>query len=146
MEIKVGIGIDDIKFGNSIQEIESILGRPDAIKKDEEYGEFEPMYIYNSRKLSLTFYKNHNERLGYIRSSNSKLTINGSAFIGLPIHEALEIFKQQIGNDWELEEYDFWNQYFNEKNWIVLRVEYDLVTEIELGVPFINEEEYNWPK
>jgi hypothetical protein len=69
MQIKLGIGIDNIKFGSSPKEIENILGKPDSIRKDEEYGEFEPMYKYNSKKLRLTFYKNHDDRLGYIRCS-----------------------------------------------------------------------------
>ena len=146
MEIKLGIGISNIKFGSSITDIEMLLGKPDEIRKDEEYGEFEPMYIYYSEKIRLTFYKNENDRLGYMRCSNPELTINGKKIIGLKIREAKKAFKPIISSGWKLERYDFWHQYFLYKYWIILKCDYDEVTEIELGVPFNNEKEYDWPE
>lgn len=59
MDIKLGIGLDNIIFGSTESEIEEILGKPDRIRMDEEYEEFEPMLQFNSIKTRLTFYKNH---------------------------------------------------------------------------------------
>jgi hypothetical protein len=146
MQINLGIGIENIKFGLNPTEIENLLGKPDSIRKDGEYGEFEPMYCYNGLQTRLTFYKNHEDRLGYIRSSNKKLIINNQKIIGRSISKVLAIFKELTNDDWELDEYDFWNEYFNEKYWIILRFNYDTLSEIEMGVPFKDEEQYNWPK
>jgi hypothetical protein len=146
MEIILGIGIENIKFGASQNDIETILGKPDKISKDEEYGEFEPMLQYNSRHIRLTFYKNHEGRLGYIRSSNPDLAFNKKKIIGKTIPEAFKIFDIIPQEKWEVTEYDFWTEYFNEDWWIILRCDYDLISEIELGVPFKNDNEYNWPK
>lgn len=73
MDIKLGIGLDNIIFGSTESEIEEILGKPDRIRMDEEYEEFEPMLQFNSIKTRLTFYKNHGGKLGYMRSSNPDL-------------------------------------------------------------------------
>jgi len=146
MEIKLGIGIENIKFGLKPKDIENLLGKPNSIRKDEEYGEFEPMYIYNALQLRLTFYKNHEDRLGYIRCSNKNLIINSQKVIGKPLKKVLGIFKKVTDDDWVLEEYDFWNQYFNEKFWLILSFNYDTLSEIEMGVPFKDDEQYNWPK
>ena len=145
MKLKLGIGIDNIIFGATQNEIESLLGKPDRIRVDEEYGEFEPMIQYNSKQIRLTFYKKHSGKLGYIRSSNPSIEFNNKKIIGKSISEIFKIFSTIPKDNWEIEEYDFWIQYFNEGWWINLRIEYDTVSEIEMGVPFIDEENYKWP-
>jgi hypothetical protein len=146
MEIKLGIGLDNIIFGASQNEIENNLGKPDRIRQDEEYEEFEPMLQYNSIKTRLTFYKNHGGKLGYLRSSNPDLSYKDKKIIGKSISEAFEIFDDIPEDSWQITEYDFWTDYFNEDWWIILRCEYSEITQLDLGVPFINEEEYSWPK
>ena len=145
MDIKLGLGIEDIHFGMTQDEIESLLGKPDRTCKDEEYGESEPMIQYNSIKTRLTFYKNNNGKLGYIRSSNPDLKYKNQRIIGKTILESLNVFNDIPKDKWELEQYDFWIQYFNEDWWITLRFDYDKLSEIEIGVPFKNDEEYDWP-
>jgi hypothetical protein len=146
MEIKLGIGLDKIVFGSTQSEIENILGKPDRIRMDEEYEEFEPMLQYNSIKTRLTFYKNHGGKLGYMRSSNPELHYKNKKIIGKSISEAFDIFDDISKDSWQINEYDFWIDYFNEDWWIILRFDYSEITQLELGVPFRNEDEYNWPK
>jgi hypothetical protein len=74
------------------------------------------------------------------------LIINSQKVIGKPLKKVLGIFKKVTDDDWVLEEYDFWNQYFNEKFWLILSFNYDTLSEIEMGVPFKDDEQYNWPK
>ena len=146
MEIKLGIGLDNIIFGLTQGEIENILGKPDRVRMDEEYEEFEPMLQFNSIKTRLTFYKNHRDKLGYIRSSNPDLNYKNKKIIGKSISEAFDIFDEIPKDNWQITEYDFWIEYFNEDWWIILRCDYSEVTQIEIGVPFKDEDEYNWPK
>jgi len=146
MDIKLGIGLDNIIFGSTESEIEEILGKPDRIRMDEEYEEFEPMLQFNSIKTRLTFYKNHGGKLGYIRSSNPDLSYKNKKIIGKSISEAFDIFDNIPKDSWQITEYDFWIDYFNEDWWIILRCDYSEVTQLELGVPFRNEDEYNWPR
>jgi len=144
MEIKLGIGLDKIIFGSTESEIKEFLGQPDRVRMDEEYEEFEPMFQYNSIKTRLTFYKNHGGKLGYIRSSNPDLSYKNKKIIGKSISEAFDIFDDIPKDSWQITEYDFWINYFNEDWWIILKCEYSDVTELEFGVPF--KDEYNWPK
>lgn len=90
MDIKLGIGLDNIIFGSTESEIEEILGKPDRIRMDEEYEEFEPMLQFNSIKTRLTFYKNHGGKLGYMRSSNPDLSYKNKKIIGKSISEAFD--------------------------------------------------------
>lgn len=63
-------------------------------------------------------------------------------------YHKIEDVKSQIDSNsesWEKEEYDSFNIYFLESDWLTLNVEYERVTDIELGVPFKNEDEYDWP-
>jgi hypothetical protein len=43
-----------------------------------------------------------------------------------------------------VEDYNSFVTYISEEYWLVLNVEYDEVTDIELGVPFKNDDEYDW--
>lgn len=144
MELKPKIGIDNLKFGMTRKEILEILKEPNRIIKNED-DENELILEWNSEKLRLTFYQNENDRFGYLRTINTELKFNGNKIIG----KGLEFVKEQIFenliSEWEIEDYDSFITYFNERNWLTLHVEYGIVTDVELGVPFKNNEEYEWP-
>lgn len=59
--------------------------------------------------------------------------------------QAKKIFKEII-SDWEIENYDFFTSHFSEEYWITIKEEFECVDCIEIGVPFLNENEYDWPK
>lgn len=141
MTIYLKKGIDNIRFGMNQLEVKAIIGAPDRlIVKPEVQNELTSEY--DSLKLRLTFYEN--DKLGYIRSSNANLTIGGHKIIDQKIDEVRDKINL-ASNFWEKEEYDFFTTYFNESNWLTLNVEYGSVTGIELGVPFKNDEAYDWP-
>lgn len=144
MKIHLKQGIDKLRFGMTRPEVERLFGKPnrELIDSDDEN---ELIWEYSEEKLRLTFYKNESNRLGYIRSSNSKLAINDFEIIDKKIEDV----KSQIDSNlrsWEKEDYDTFQTYFLESEWLTLNVEYERVTDIEIGVPFKNEDEYDWPK
>lgn len=143
MEIKPTFGIGDFTFGMKAEQVVAKLGKPDKMYQDED-DENQLLYQYNKSKLRLTFYQDHDGKLGYIRCANPNLTFQGKPVMNTPIEKVKnEVFGSQI-EEWEEEDYDFFVTYVNEDNWIVLNVEYDEVTEIELGVPVKNDDEYDW--
>lgn len=144
MELKLSIGIEQLKFGLTQEKIFSFLGNPNKIHIDKD-DENEIICDWNSHKFRLTFYKNENLKLGYIRIKNENLTFNNQRIIGQPIKLVKEIVFANL-NDWETDEYEFFSTYFNEEFWLTLHVDYGIVEEVEIGVPFRNEFEYNWPK
>ena len=145
MEIKPKTGFENIKFGMYRKDIINILGEPDRIITDE-YDENEQRLDWNYLKIRLTFQLDENDRLTYFTCKNPSLKFNGHKILGVEINKAKkEIFGSLIV-DWEIENYELFNTHFNEKIWLTLHEEFGKVSEFELGVPFKNETEYDWPK
>ena len=145
MDIKPGIGFDDIKFGMSRNKILDILGNPDRIVTDEN-DEFEQRLEWYELKIRLTFQLDENDRFTYLTSKNEQTEYGGQKIIGLDINEAKDKLFAELISDWEFEDYQFFEIHFNEKLWLTLRSEFEKVMEFEMGVPFKNENEYEWPE
>jgi hypothetical protein len=142
MEIRPKRGIGDFSFGMKAEEVIKKLGKPDKIYQDED-DENQLLYQYNNSKLRLTFYQDHEGKLGYIRCANPSLSFKGKSVIDTPIEKVKEAFAPLI-KKWDVEDYNSFVTYVSEEYWIVLNVEYEEVTDIELGVPYKNEDEYDW--
>jgi len=143
MELKPKIGIDNLTFGLNKLEVIKILGEPNRVFEMED-DDNELTLEWNEKKLRLTFYKNENEKFGYLRTSNTKLTYNGQSIINSNSQFAKEEIFYEF-QDWEKEEYDFLTVYFNENCWLSLNCEYGNVIDIEMGVTFKDDENYDWP-
>lgn len=144
MEVKPEIGIGELTFGMKRAQVEKILGKPDIEKTDQDH-ENKLILVFNSTKFRLTYYKNEDNRLGYIETSNPEISFNGIPILGTPIDIAEnEVFGEFI-EEWTLEEYHTFSTHFNERYWLTLHSEFEVVTQLELGVPFENDEAYKWP-
>lgn len=143
MKIHLKQGIDKLRFGMKPVEVEGLFGKPNREFVDSD-DDNDLIWEYTERNIRLTFYKNEALRLGYIRSSNPALTLNDSRIID----EKIEVLKLQIDSKpeaWELEDYDTFTSYFLESKWLILNVEYERVSDLELGVPINNKGDYDWP-
>ncbi|MCF6240264.1 MAG: hypothetical protein L3J74_02835 [Bacteroidales bacterium] len=141
MEIKLKEGIDNILFGCSMKYVEKNLGKPDKVYEDEEENK---KYQYNKQKLTLTFYKEAGFRLAYIQTSNEEIEILGKKIIGKEIDTVLDFFENKAIEDFKYEDYDSFETYTNEDNWLVLNIEYGLLDEVEIGVIINDDDEYEW--
>jgi len=143
MIVTPGVGIGPLRFGDKRSVVKRHLGNPDEIKRVLD-SDGDVQWVYNDQKLRLTFYSEHGMRLGYARCSHSSLKLGGRKVIGASIKQLLDIPElREI--QFVAEEYDMFTSYFNEAAWLLLNVEYQCVNEVEVGVPFKNDEEYNWP-
>jgi hypothetical protein len=145
MEVKLGIGLGELKFGMKLPEVEDLLGRFDEHKIDKDDNN-KLVYVFNEKKIRLTFYQSEKKRLGYIETSNPSVSFNGIQFF----EKNIDFVKREIfGNnikDWILDEYFSFKSHFNEEYYFSLHSEYEKTTNLELGVPFMNNsEEYKWP-
>lgn len=144
MKLKPGIGIGDVKFGMTQEEVVKILGEPDRIRDDSE--DENKLYLeYNEHKLRLTIYVDEEARLGYMMCSNPALTFNEEKIIDRKIEDAYNHVFSELVQNWLQEEYDTFYSYGDEEYWITLNVEYGRILALELGVPFNEDEEYQWP-
>ena len=142
MELKPTYGIGDFKFGMKAADVVAKLGKPDKMYEDEE-DENELIYQYNKSKIKFTFYQDQDGKLGYITCSNPTLTYQGKAVIQAPVEVVIKEVFNNI-KDWQEEDYNSFTTYISEKQWLVINAEYDEVTDVELGVPVKNDEEYDW--
>ncbi len=143
MELKPNSGLGEIKFGMQQSETEQILGPATRIRVDED-DESRLMLDFNQHKIRLIFFRDESNRLGYIETALPDLSYRGKAIIGRPVEEVLELLSD-LEPDWEIENYRSFDSYFNELHWLTLFVEYGCVINVSMGVPFMNDEEYNWP-
>jgi len=75
MEIKVGIGIGDIKFGMSRSQVESILGKADNVTEmsyDNTGEDTAIIWEYNRLDLDFSFDKEENWKLGIITITSNR--------------------------------------------------------------------------
>ena len=144
MEVKPGIGIGLVKFGMDKEEVEFLFGEPSEKEIDQE-DENKEIWIFNDEKMRLSFYPDEDYKLGYIETSNPELEFNGKKLLGLKIEEAKHEFVNRRIESWEQDKYSSFSVEFNEDYYLSLHQSYGELTEIHMGVPFKNDDEYQWP-
>ncbi|WP_288979830.1 hypothetical protein [uncultured Flavobacterium sp.] len=141
MEIKLKYGIDNLLFGMKEQDVIKILGKPDSSYKDEDEN---VVFIYNSRKLRLTFYKEEDFKLGYMTTSNSMVKLFNTSLIGKNWSEVYPILEKNKIKYFESDTTEGILSYFNEENWLFFHVDYNEIVKIEVGAVFSDKDEFDW--
>ena len=141
MKITLKYGIDKLLFGMKQTDVISIYGKPNKQYKDEDNN---LIFVYNIQKMCLTFYEDENFRLGYIVSSNTDLELFEKKIIGKNSEEMNSILSQNKIIKLQFEDFDTFENYFDEENWITFQAEFDQVTKIEIGATFTNNDEFDW--
>ena len=140
MKINLKSGIGELLFGMKEKDVKTVCGEPSRQYKDEDRN---IIYIYNDKKLRLTFYQDEDMRLGYIISSNPDLDLNGKV-IGQAWVDVSSRVKEKGVATFEKEPFDMADNYFNEANWVIFQVEFDEVVKVELGAIINKNDEFDW--
>jgi len=141
MKINLKSGVGELLFGMKEKDVKGVYGNPDRQFKDED-GNI--IYLYNDKKLRLTFYQDEDMRLGYIIVSNPSSEIFGSKVIR-ENWTAIEAAAKTNGlKDFEVESFDTIDNHFNEANWIIFQVEFNEVIKIEIGATINKNDEFDW--
>jgi hypothetical protein len=141
MKINPKNGIDKLLFGMKQNDVVTIYGNPDKNYKDEDDN---VIFAYNFLKMSLTFYADEEFRLGYIVASHPDLELFGYKIIGKKIGEVKNELAAKGVIKFTLEDFDTFENYFNEENWIILQTEFDEVVKFEIGAIINNKDEFDW--
>ena len=142
MDIKLKYGIDNLLFGMKEQDVTKILGKPDSSYKDEDEN---VIFVYNSRKLRLTFYKEEDFRLGYMTTSNPIIKLFNTTLIGKNWSEIYPVLEKNKIKSFESDTAEGIVSYFNEENWLFFHVDYNEIVKIELGAVFKEmEDDFDW--
>jgi len=141
MKINPKIGIDKLIFGMLQKDVEAIYGKPDKTYKDEEDN---VIFQYNKQKIRLTFYQEEGFKLGYLVASSPELALFDKKVIARPIAVLQKELEAKGLAKWEKEEFDTFENFFNESNWLILQAEFDEVVKVELGAIINAKDEFEW--
>jgi hypothetical protein len=141
MKINLKNGIDKLLFGMKQTDVTAIYGKPDRNYKDEDDN---VIFAYNKLKMRLTFYQEESLKLGYIVASSSDLDLFGNKVIGKKINDIKKELASKGIIKFTQEEFDTFENYFNEDNWIIFQTEFDEVVKFEIGAIINQKDEFDW--
>lgn len=141
MKINLKNGIDKLLFGMKQKDVTAIYGKPNKEYKDEDGHQ---ILVYNNLKMRLTFYQDEEFKLGYIVASNFDLELFGNKIIGQNIAEVKKNLASKNITKFNQEEFDTFENYFNEENWIIFQTEFEDVVKFEIGAIINNKDEFDW--
>jgi hypothetical protein len=141
MKINPKSGIDKLIFGMKQNDVIAIYGKPNRNYKDEDDN---VIFAYNSLKIRLTFYKEEELRLGYLVASSPDLELFGNKVINRKITDVKKDLAQKGIIKFTQEEFDTFENYFNEENWIILQTEFEEVVKFEIGAIINDKDEFDW--
>jgi hypothetical protein len=123
------------------QDVTKILGKPDTQYKDEEEN---IVFMYNTRKLRLIFYKEEDFKLGYVTTTNSVVKLFNTTIIGKNWSEVYPELEKNKVKSFETDTSEGMMSYFNEENWLFIHVDYNEIVKIEVGAIFSDKDEFDW--
>jgi len=95
--IRPAIGIGDLRFGATRDEVRTIAGEPsEIVPSDEESGS--ELWVYENAAVALSFASEENLRLVSCETFSAKSTFNGEPLVGLD-REAAEAALERAGAD-----------------------------------------------
>jgi len=141
MKINPKNGIDKLIFGMKQNDVIAVYGKPDKNYKDEDNN---VIFVYNELKIRLTFYEEEDLKLGYLVASSQDLELFGYRIISRKIADVKKDLAEKGITKFTLDEFDTFENYFNEENWIILQVEFGEVVKFEIGAIINDKDEFDW--
>ncbi|MES2239731.1 MAG: hypothetical protein V4497_05660 [Bacteroidota bacterium] len=141
MKINLKNGIDKLIFGMKQKDVEAVYGKPDRNYKDEDEN---VIFVYNKFKMRLTFYIEEDLKMGYVVASGTDLELFGNKLIGRNIKDVKKDLAQKSITKFTQEEFDTFENYFNEDNWLLFQTEFDEVVKVEVGAIINDKDEFDW--
>lgn len=141
MKINLKNGIDKLIFGMKQNDVIAIYGKPNKSYKDEDNN---VILVYNELKIRLTFYEEEDFKLGYMVASSLDLELLGYKIINRKMADIKKDLAQNGITKFTQEEFDTFENYFNEENWIIFQTEFEEVVKFEIGAIINNKDEFDW--
>lgn len=97
MEIKLGIGVNEIQFGMERSDVKKLLGEPtekELFSYSEEDEDLTEVWHYDEHDFSLSFDEADNWRLIMIAASSEDYTIKGKEVLGFEYDKVVKILEE----------------------------------------------------
>lgn len=141
MKIILKQGIDRLQFGMKQPDVIAIYGNPDKNFKDEDNN---TIFMYNALKLRLTFYAEEEMRFGYLITSSPDAELLDGKVIGKSFETVKTNLAQKGITQFTKDEFDGYENFFDEENWIIFQTEFGEVTKVEIGAIINDNDEFDW--
>ena len=92
----------------------------------------------------MTFYQEEDFKLGYIVASGADLELFGNTIIGKKIADVKKDMAANAITKFTQEEFDTFENFFNEENWIIFQTEFEEVVKFEIGAIINSKDEFDW--
>ncbi|MCB9196528.1 MAG: hypothetical protein H6598_09915 [Flavobacteriales bacterium] len=137
MEIKLGIGVNNIKFGMDRSEVKQILGEPtekELFSYSEEDEDLTEVWHYDEYDFSLSFDEADNWKLIMIAASEEDCNLNEKEIIGLEFDKVVAILKDMGYTDLEEDELEEGDRVIKiEKDSFNVWFDDNIATELQWG-------------
>lgn len=143
MKINIGIGLDNIIFGMSQDDVKSIIGKPDKITEAEEFDNI--IYYYNKLLIKTKFDKDEDYRLYSIDVYNPEALIFNQKMIYKDKREVLDILNLNGYKQLSYDDYGSFDTVFCEEIWSTFMFEFDRLISIEFSPLFKDNDIIIWP-
>jgi len=152
-EIKAGIGLGVLKFGMTREQVKLILGEPeekDPFYYEEDGNSESESWYYDDLDLALEFDAEEKWRLITIEVNSRDYTFHKLPLIGLSKEELKVLLTNQDVTDWKdeelfIEEAPTRELISSDLLGINFWFEEGVISEIQWGPHFIDEETIKWP-
>ena len=152
-EIKPGIGLGQIKFGMSREEVKSLLGKPNEIIEeayDEERKDRYDSWEYHELYVDFTFDQENDWRLSGISVYSDEYLLFNEPLIGLDKVELMDQFTALQINDIEFEDMSSeeapdHHLFSSDKTQINFWVDLNILIEIQWSPFYLDDETIKWP-
>ncbi len=102
--VKIGIGIDDLKFGMDRDAVKKLIGEPtekELFSYSEEDEDLTEVWHYDEFDFSISFDEADDWKLVMIAGSNEEQTLEGKEIVGLTYDEVIKTLTEIGFTDFE---------------------------------------------
>ena len=143
MEIIPRIGVTNLRFGMTVDQVREVAGLPDADYIDADDGD---RYLcYNRLGVALRFNEEGERRLGWIVVANPEATVFGRKAIGTRFSEIEALLDTELHDTKACDDSGYHRYTIWEETWIEVQHTLGWVQQINLGVTFNSDDEPLWP-
>ena len=153
LDVKIGDGLGDIKFGFTKEKLKYLIGEPNEIDtynaSGEEDGYLTESWHYDEHEFSVSFDEEDNWRLSTISISSPDSTYKSHQLIGKPMEEVMDLIDADELGENELD--DLSDDNIDQKLISFIRASLNLwfengkLSEIQWGVLWSDEDTPSWP-
>lgn len=142
--IKIKKGLDELKFGMTMEEIKRILGEPDEV--EEAYEDSVILWNYWDPGLCIFFNTDEDNKCEAIETDNPEVLLFGNKVFDLNEKEIIELFAQFKFTDVETEVEEWGEKRVSICDAAVdMYFDKDELVSINWGVEYSDDEKIIWP-